>query len=355
VNEAACQMDHSILESVIKITNQRDVDSLEYSLVATLAEMVTFSEVGIYKLVDDGNQSYLEEVVKLKFDENRQPEEALEWTENSNIIARDQNIQECLDTGLQIPFYENDRLTRLIMPITCDKKVVAAVNLNAKIDLTPYAKMLEGMIRIYENYLFILDESEKDKLTGLFNRRTFDKKLDRLLQIQRNQQIRLIESQSDKEQRSLKPHSETWLAMIDIDDFKKINDSHGHVFGDAVLSLLAHKMKLCFRQADYLFRFGGEEFVVILEPHPKEQAYITLERFRAAIAEHDFPLVGRVTVSIGYAKIIETDYPPAILDSADKALYYSKTHGKNTIYNYETLVKDQMVEKTCIGSSINTG
>lgn len=348
-------MDHSILESVIKITNQRDVDSLEYSLVATLAEMITFSEIGIYKLIDDGNQSYLEEVVKIKFDENRQPEKSIEWTENSHIISRDTNIQKCLDSGLPIQFCDNNSLNRLIMPIICDKKVVAAINLNTTINLTPYVKMLEGMIRIYENYLFILDESEKDKLTGLFNRRTFDKKLDRLLQIQRNQQVRLIESQSDKEKRSLKPHSETWLAMIDIDDFKKVNDTHGHVFGDAVLLLLAHKMKLCFRQADYLFRFGGEEFVVILEPHPKEQAYITLDRFRAAIAEHNFPLVGQVTVSIGYAQITETDYPPAILDSADKALYYAKTHGKNTIYNYETLVSDQSIEKTCMGSSISTG
>jgi len=241
------------------------------------------------------------------------------------------------------------------MPINCGKKVVAALNITSREDLSDKVKLLEGMIRIYENYLFILNESERDKLTGLFNRRTFDKKLDRLLQIQRNNQIRLVESDSDKEKRSLRPYSETWLAIIDIDDFKRVNDSYGHMFGDGVLLLLSHKMKLCFRQSDYLFRFGGEEFVVILEPHPKGEAFATLERFRQAIAEHNFPLVGRVSVSIGYARITEADYPPAILDSADKALYYAKHHGKNCVFNYETLVADGAVEKTRMSSSINVG
>jgi len=346
-------MDHSILESVIKITNQRDVDSLEYSLVATLAEMVTFSEIGIYKLIEDGNNTFLEEVVKINFDKNNHATKEVEWGDNPKIISRDENMQKCMDSAEPVRFYVDNELHRLIMPIICDKKVMAALNLNSSIDLTPFVKMLEGMIRIYENYLFILDESEKDKLTSLYNRRTFDKKLDRLLQLQRNQQVQMIESQSDKDKRSLKPHSETWLAMIDVDDFKKVNDTHGHVFGDAVLLMLSHKMKQCFRQSDYLFRFGGEEFVVILEPHPKQLAFETLDRFRQSVNDHIFPLVGNVTVSIGYARITEKDYPPAILDSADKALYYAKTHGKNCVFNYESLVNDQMIDKTCMGSSIN--
>ncbi len=343
----------SILESVIKITNQRDIDSLEYSLVATLAEMVTFTDIGIYKLIVDAGVTYLEEVVKINCTLQPQEPKNFSWENSPKIVSNQQPIQDCLESALPVRIKHKNRLCRLIIPIICDKKVVAAININSPIDLEPLYQMLQGMIRVYENYLFILNESEKDKLTGLYNRRTFDKKLDRLLQIQRNQQAQIIENQNNKEQRSLRAHSETWLAMIDVDNFKNVNDNHGHVFGDAVLLLLAHKMKLCFRQSDYLFRFGGEEFVVILEPHPQELAYATLERFREAIAQHRFPLVGKVTVSIGYAKITETDYPPAILDAADRALYYAKTHGKNAIYNYETLVQDNFIEKTCVGSSIN--
>lgn len=348
-------MDHSVLESVIKITNQRDVDSLEYSLVATLAEMLPVNNIGIYRLVDDGYAVTLEEDLLLHLKDNKNEANNIEWSASHKKITRDDDIQKCMNSGLPVRFEKNNRLYRLITPIRCGKKVVAALNITSREDLSDKVKLLEGMIRIYENYLFILNESERDKLTGLYNRRTFDKKLDRLLQIQRNNQIRLVESDSDKEKRSLRPYSETWLAIIDIDDFKRVNDTYGHMFGDGVLLLLSHKMKLCFRQSDYLFRFGGEEFVVILEPHPKGEAFATLERFRQAIAEHTFPLVGKVSVSIGYARITEADYPPAILDSADKALYYAKQHGKNCVYNYETLVADGAVEKTRMSSSINVG
>ena len=348
-------MDHTILDSVIKITNQRDVDSLEYSLIATLAEVLVANEVGIYKVIDNGAEIYLEKTLSLSMKENANHSGNPEWTEAPKKVSRDTNIQKCIDTSKAVLFSEEEKLTRIIIPIICDSKVVAALNIVSQNDLTSAVKVLEGIVRIYENYLFILNESERDKLTGLFNRRTFDKKLDRLLQIQRNKQVRLIDSQSDIEKRSLRAHSEAWLAIIDVDHFKNVNDKFGHVFGDGVLLLLAHKMKLCFRQGDYLFRFGGEEFVVILEPHPKNLAYVTLDRFREAIESHTFPLIGKVTVSIGYAKISETDYPPSILHSADKALYYAKEHGRNCVYNYETLVADGAIQQTQLGSSINVG
>lgn len=343
------------MDSVIKITNQRDIDSLEYSLVATLAEMIPLNEIGIYKLQDDGNEIILEEILLLNVKDNKEQAKDVEWADGHRKITTDMDIRESMNSGLPIRFEENNDLYRLIMPIYCGEQVAAALNITSHEDLSKNVKMLEGMIRIYENYLFILDESERDKLTGMYNRRTFDKKLDRLLQIQRNNQIRVVESDSDREKRSLRPYSETWLAIIDIDDFKQINDTFGHMFGDGVLLLLAHKMKLCFRQSDYLFRFGGEEFVIILEPHPKLQAFDTLERFREAIADHNFPLVGKVSVSIGYARITESDYPPAILDSADKALYFAKQSGKNRVYNYETLVKDGVIEKTVVASNFNVG
>ncbi|TQV89067.1 GGDEF domain-containing protein [Aliikangiella coralliicola] len=345
-------MDHTILDSVIKITSQRDVDSLEYGLVATLAEMLSAESIAIYKLVDDGIKIILEETVRLDMKQNDDHSDDLEWTEGPKQICNDQDIQDCMDSGQPVRFSQKEQLTRIILPIACDSKVVAALNIQSETDLNPTLKVLEGMIKVYENYLYILNESERDKLTGLYNRRTFDKKLDRLLQIQRNKQIYLIEGSKNQEKRTIKPYSETWLAIIDVDNFKQINDKYGHVFGDGVLLLLAHKMKLCFRQTDYLFRFGGEEFVVILEPNQRQHAYDTLDRFRDAIATHNFPLVGHVTVSIGYARITDTDYPPAILHSADKALYHAKENGRNRIYNYETLVADGAVQATRMGANI---
>jgi diguanylate cyclase (GGDEF)-like protein len=200
--------------------------------------------------------------------------------------------------------------------------------------------------------LFILDQSEKDKLTGLYNRRTFDKKLTQLILSQTDSQVRLFDQANFCGNRSLKANSSTWLAMIDIDNFKSINDNHGHIFGDAVLLMLSHKMKSSFRQNDYLFRFGGDELIVMLEPQPIADAHIALDRFRQAIADHVFPLVGSITVSIGFAEITFTDHPPSILDSADRALYYAKHAGKNCVFNYEDLIADHLIDKTCIGSTL---
>jgi len=77
----------------------------------------------------------------------------------------------------------------------------------------------------------------------------------------------------------------------------------------------------------------------VLEPTPSPMVWSALERFRKTIAEHQFPLVGAVSVSIGFAKIDENDYPVTILDYADKALYYSKEHGRNCINSYEQLLE----------------
>lgn len=128
--------------------------------------------------------------------------------------------------------------------------------------------------------------------------------------------------------------------MLDIDHFKAVNDTFGHLYGDEVILLISQRMKECFRNSDLLFRFGGEEFVVVLEPVPAEQAYTILNNFSKKISDHSFPQVGTVTISIGYAMIRERDYPPTILDLADKALYYAKEHSRNCVYNYESLVAD---------------
>ena len=126
--------------------------------------------------------------------------------------------------------------------------------------------------------------------------------------------------------------------MLDIDHFKRINDNFGHLIGDEVLLMVANLMKNSFRFRDKLFRFGGEEFVVVLKPTGATQAQAIFERFRSTMENHAFPQVGRVTISIGYAQIRLHDQPSVILDNADQALYWSKEHGRNRVSSYEALL-----------------
>jgi len=201
--------------------------------------------------------------------------------------------------------------------------------------------LIKAITRIYGNFIHLLVESERDKLTGLFNRCTFEVRLKRLLV----KQAELITDQKADDQkvvveRRAESHGQqAWLVMLDIDHFKKVNDDFGHVYGDEVLLIFSQVMRDVFRKKDLQFRFGGEEFVVILEPIPLEHAKSALERFRLSIEQYEFPQVGHISVSIGFAKITQQDYPLEVLNFADKALYYAKENGRNQVHNYHELVQ----------------
>jgi diguanylate cyclase (GGDEF)-like protein len=136
-------------------------------------------------------------------------------------------------------------------------------------------------------------------------------------------------------------HTETekqWLAVIDVDHFKLVNDKFGHLYGDEVLILIANLLQSSFRSQDRVFRFGGEEFVVLLRSTTLANAYKIIERFRTNVEGHDFPQVGRVTVSVGFVSISALEAPVIILGRADQALYYAKSHGRNMACHYDELV-----------------
>ena len=125
--------------------------------------------------------------------------------------------------------------------------------------------------------------------------------------------------------------------MVDLDHFKRINDQFGHLYGDEVLLLLARIMRDSFRHQDKVFRFGGEEFVVVLKAVSEDEVRAALERFRVAVATYPFPQVGQVTASIGYTRIHADDTIPEIVGRADEALYVAKDNGRDQIAGYETL------------------
>jgi diguanylate cyclase (GGDEF)-like protein len=142
------------------------------------------------------------------------------------------------------------------------------------------------------------------------------------------------------------PVSPSWFAIADVDRFKSINDRYGHLFGDDVLLLVSGLMRQAFRGSDQLYRFGGEEFVVVLEAMTLEHAQAALERLRRRIGEHTFPQIGAITISIGYTRIGIADPAVTCFDRADAALYYAKEHGRNQLRCYETLIARGELEKS---------
>lgn len=194
------------------------------------------------------------------------------------------------------------------------------------------SQLMTGALQIYRNFSELLRESQSDQLTGLANRKTFDADIHKI--------FKLLPREHDEypNERREPPAETVWLAIADIDNFKSINDRFGHIYGDEVLLLISQIIKASFRERDIPFRFGGEEFVVLMRCPNREVCATVLERFRHNVEQRHFPQVGRVTISIGVTQMQREIYATTLLDYADKALYHSKQTGKNRITFFDDLV-----------------
>jgi len=127
-------------------------------------------------------------------------------------------------------------------------------------------------------------------------------------------------------------HEPLSMLVLDIDFFKKVNDQFGHIAGDKVLRSIAQKLTGSVRETDMLARYGGEEFVLIMPATPLQEALVTAEKCRAAVAEMAFHFRDEnvpITVSAGVTTFASKDDPLIAFDRADKALYQAKQAGRN--------------------------
>jgi diguanylate cyclase (GGDEF)-like protein len=143
-----------------------------------------------------------------------------------------------------------------------------------------------------------------------------------------------------------------WLAVIDIDHFKRVNDVYGHLIGDEVLLLLSRLMRSSFRFHDHLYRFGGEEFVVLMRCDDAEAAAGVLERLRQAVAAYRFPQVERITVSVGFTALRAPDTPSAAFERADLALYHVKQNGRDGVAGHARLVAQGHLQDRALDNDV---
>lgn len=122
------------------------------------------------------------------------------------------------------------------------------------------------------------------------------------------------------------------VIIIDIDNFKSINDNHGHDVGDKILISVVKILKSKIRDTDVLGRWGGEEFLIICPKSDIDQAYIVAQKLRVAIQEYKFPVIKKLTCSFGVSQYRSKDKnSDAVVKKADEALYVSKENGRNMV------------------------
>ncbi|OGW80593.1 MAG: hypothetical protein A2Z83_06650 [Omnitrophica bacterium GWA2_52_8] len=227
---------------------------------------------------------------------------------------------------------------RWTFPLFADERLVACVIVSgaAANDLAKFevlSAFLALQVKKIQLYLMVRELSIRDSLTGLFIRRHFMERFEE--EMMRSRKFRLPLS----------------LLMLDIDHFKRYNDDHGHLAGDATLKQVASLLRQNLRKVDILARYGGEEFIIVIPEAQRKGALEVAERIRSNIARHDFKTYhhsNKVTVSIGIAlypddiKPEEQDFDIAgvakkLINSADQALYLAKEEGRNRVVLFQDL------------------
>ena len=337
-----------ILQHLVEMTGHRDHLRLEVSVLSTLQKLSSIKEVRALELFNDHGAAFLRPRT---------------WVQDGQLVSTD---SEAAADPRRVPLEQYPELAECVsqhgdsalanprrgqhilwLPVWMQDKVSTCLEITQSRPFSAHKlDVLKGVFLVYQNYQSLLDYSERDALTGLFNRKTFDE------QFARNAANTGVSSQPQNAQSMISEEVlaenapvQNWLAVVDIDHFKQVNDRFGHLYGDEVLILIANILRTSFRSHDRIFRFGGEEFVVLLRNTTLAKAHQVFNRFRETVQKYDFPQVGRVTVSLGFVSTTRGS-PVEILGQADQALYYAKENGRNQVCHYERLQNQGLLHST---------
>ncbi len=340
----------NLLKHLVEITGHRDHNLLDISVISALSDLVGAKQARVLEIFRVRDEMFVRPRVWLKDGAAVSLEDHVEGDLSGDPLTAYPAIVACIERHLDC--YEEfggGPEHALWIPVWLNEKVGTCLHI---VNSTPYTQAMKdvmgGILSVYRNFQNLLDYSERDSLTGLLNRKTFDEKFSKMTAYVPPPDG--TGQEGDERQCSEEPR-EHWMAMVDIDHFKRINDSFGHLYGDEVLILVANLLRASFRTQDRIFRFGGEEFMILLRSATLDDARRIFERFRASVEQHNFPQVGRVTISLGFVKIT-AQTPVVLLGRADQALYYAKAHGRNQICQYEDLIERGLLHSRVANDSV---
>jgi len=343
---------NDLVNTVADMTDARDKDSLELTMASVMFELIGAAKLDLWRLVHHNGVIRLRRRVRLddskQFSEETQVRQSgtygrsarhaprlgapmtLGGDDDAPVLESRPELYSCYTAKLYLRWLDDDGLCRHVFPVFDGREVICILEIQRATPLTEdQERLVHGLLRIYRNHFGMLDYSDCDDLTGLLNRRTFDESFRRVAS--------RVAADAEAAEQSGAPARPPHLSVIDIDFFKRINDRFGHPYGDEVLVLLARLMSNHFGEAQLLFRFGGEEFVVILTGLTTDEARETLEKFRKSVESFAFPQVGRVTISVGATAVKAGDTGSGAFGRADQALYHSKRNGRNQTHSHEDL------------------
>jgi diguanylate cyclase (GGDEF)-like protein len=193
------------------------------------------------------------------------------------------------------------------------KKKSFFINLSKSEEEKLYLLSLTNITKMQENYVNIAKQAFYDGLTGVYNRTKFNEFV--LYEIERSTRVK---------------HSFSCI-LLDIDHFKKVNDTYGHLVGDEILITLVKTMQKYIRTTDKFARWGGEEFVILLVDTSDKEALVIAQKLRKIVEKIQHPIAGNISASFGVTEYREGDGINSLFKRCDDALYRAKEGGRNRV------------------------
>jgi diguanylate cyclase (GGDEF)-like protein len=329
-----------------EITSHRDRELLEKSLLNTLSEYNESESFWLYKLI------CIKPNISLGLLAHTMPAEDTTVVKMRTYDNLSENVQECIEEVVKegqiiiADTQQGSNRIQIVYPAFDKNREIFALLIQETNSISIESqRLIHGFLRIYSNYLDLIEHANRDKLTNLLNRETLDSEITRILSnTKKGPYYRIDSTERNIDTRKHKEEETYWLGVLDIDHFKKINDAYGHLYGDEILIIVARTMEDNVRDHDLVFRYGGEEFVILLKAHDREEAQLAFERISGAINQHNFAKIEALTVSIGVTQVINKLGLREVIFEADTALYYAKAHGRNKVFLYENLIEEGLIK-----------
>ena len=329
-----------LVDHLAELTGFRDRELLDVTLVGALRDLLRPRAVAIYRSVGEaGNERWMTRA-RLQAGELAARADP-SWIDVESLPAHHEHPAR-LDAFRRQAIVQLPGPVHLtLFPVATDRESLGVMEVETDAALDDRdQRLVMSILRIYRNFQGLLDYSERDTLTGLLNRKTFDESFMKAVA----EPMPAPPEGDGEDRRSAAQRCGYWMGVIDIDHFKRVNDTYrppDRRRGAAAAGALDARQLPLPRPA---VPFGGEEFVVLMRCTDAPSAALAFERLRSNVERHLFPQVGRITVSIGFTELRQGDTPSGAFERADKAVYFAKGQGRNQVRHHAELVASGHLE-----------
>lgn len=340
----------TLIEHFIKLTDHRDRDLLELTLAKALIDLLPIERVVMAKVLsEEGVKRWLEiatldargggkvvDPLRVDFESLRLLEDAKDRL-NCVLTHSPMVVAWAGEEGPRItyiPLFSDSRN---------DDEGVIEIH-SGSVLKDGQMQSISELHRVFKNMYNLLAYSDRDALTGLLNRKSLDdtfysavlEEMDDALD-GHSKALDVLAIPGQERRHRVPPNY--WLGTMSVDNFGLLSDKSGHLIAEEVLLLVARIMNNTFRTYDRIYRFGGEQFAVLMHCPDEALVLAAFERFRANMEKFNFPQVGRVTACGGFTRISADDSPSTALERAERAVDYAQHNGGNKVFSHIDLVR----------------